>query len=114
MINQVDLNGDGLIQYDEFVSWICNIGETAPAATLSRQLTAGAALRSAAMDESSNQIAEAFRKFDANGDGVIERDELAHVLLNVDGGVWNEASVNALATALDKNGDGQIEYDEFV
>lgn len=104
LICNIDKNNDGCIQYDEFVDWICQSDKKAPAE---------AAFHRFAVDDSSAQIADAFRKFDTNGDGIIERSELAAVLMNISD-VWDEASVDALATSLDKDGDGHIQYDEFV
>merc|ERR1719217_1006321 len=67
------------------------------------------------MDPAVQQITlEAFRRFDTNGDGVIEREELARVLQILDPVSWDDESVDTLMQCTDTNGDGKIQYEEFV
>jgi len=59
-------------------------------------------------------IVETFKKFDANGDGNISRDELQRVLGAISGSQFDDDAVNALLLASDTNKDGLIQYEEFV
>lgn len=55
-----------------------------------------------------------FRHFDQNGNGEIEREELALVLRKLDPDVWTEEALDKLMALADTNGDGHIQYNEFV
>lgn len=59
-------------------------------------------------------IVDTFRTFDANGDGIITRCELASVLQLLDQARYDEKTVDIVLGAADRNGDGLINYEEFV
>ena len=91
MLRAADVNGDGQVDYTEFIS----------AAFQKDMLLSG------------NNLQAAFRMFDADGDGTVSKDELKQVF---GGGhvsqrgeqVWDE-----IMNEVDKNNDGVISYDEF-
>lgn len=56
-------------------------------------------------------LLQAFKFFDENGNGTIEVEELKHAL--TDGAFITEDLVNEIMTQMDKNGDGKIDLDEF-
>lgn len=58
-------------------------------------------------------VIETFRAFDANGDGVISKEELRAVLLKVVPDLTMD-QVQVLLCTADLNGDGVIQYAEFV
>lgn len=68
------------------------------------------------MADDAKVIVDSFKKFDANGDGFISRDELKRVLnaISTVEEEFNDASVDALLLASDTNRDGKISYEEFV
>jgi len=88
----VDSDGSGVIDYTEFL-----------AATLDKKVY---------MCE--DVCWQAFRIFDRNGDGKIDKNEINHVL--------NDSSVQSTAARdiaeimqeIDKNGDGEIDFQEFM
>mmetsp|Transcript_106141 Transcript_106141/g.165698 ORF Transcript_106141/g.165698 Transcript_106141/m.165698 type:complete len:519 (-) Transcript_106141:164-1720(-) len=93
IMKDVDSDGSGVIDYTEFL-----------AATLDKKVY---------MAE--DVCWQAFRIFDRNGDGKIDKKEIAKVL-NSDSDV-QEAAAKDLAeimAELDKNGDGEIDFQEFM
>jgi len=58
------------------------------------------------------ELQDAFKLFDKDGSGYIDRDELAGLMkaLGVDLG---ESELNNMYTEMDPSGDGQIDFDEF-
>lgn len=58
------------------------------------------------------EILEAFKIFDKDGDGLITARELKHVMANL-GEVLSEDEVDAMIKEADIDGDGSINYAEF-
>ena len=59
------------------------------------------------------KYAEVFRLFDKDGNGSIERDELALVLTSL-GMAVSDGEIDRLMNAVDTNNDNTIDFDEFV
>lgn len=57
-----------------------------------------------------NEMRQAFRVFDIDGDGVIDASELKQTMRNL-GEDLSDADVRAMIAAADKNGDGKIDYE---
>ena len=57
-------------------------------------------------------IAESFKVFDRDGDGLITEDEL-HITMNNLGEPMNEDEVKAMIAEADLDGDGKINFKEF-
>jgi calcium-dependent protein kinase len=92
IMEDVDSDGSGVIDYTEFL-----------AATLDKKIY---------MAE--DVCWQAFRIFDRNGDGKIDKKEI-QLVLNDDG--VQQAAAKDLAeimTEIDKNGDGEIDFQEFM
>ena len=91
MINEIDEDGDGTIDFDEF----CELMENRMS------------------DENSEaDIIEVFKVFDEDGSGNIGAAELAHVLSNLDEPL-TPAEVKWIVDEADVDGDGTISFDEF-
>jgi len=58
------------------------------------------------------QVKKVFRAFDQDGNGTIDRGELAVLLQKI--GDFSEKEVDRLMLTIDRNGNGLIEYEEFV
>ena len=57
-------------------------------------------------------VREMFERFDTDGNGVLSREELGSVLLELDRGC-TEADVDLLMSRLDEDGSGEVEFSEF-
>merc|ERR1719297_157820 len=56
----------------------------------------------------------AFQRFDINGDGVMDREEMKQMMNSAAGKKVSDAEVNALFQKGDIDGDGQLDMHEFV
>jgi len=92
MIDEVDIDGDGTIDFKEFL------------AMMSRKLTSS---------DAEEEIKEAFRVFDKDGNGYINATELRHIMLNLGERLTLE-EVDEMIKEADTDGDGTINYEEFV
>jgi calcium-dependent protein kinase len=90
IMEEVDSDGSGVIDYTEFL-----------AATLDKKVY---------MAE--DVCWAAFRIFDRNGDGKIDKQEIAKVLN--DDGVQQLADLAEIMKEIDQNGDGEIDFQEFM
>ena len=59
------------------------------------------------------EIREAFRVFDKDGNGNISAAELRHVMTNL-GEKLTDEEVDEMIREADIDGDGQVNYEEFV
>ena len=92
MINEVDIDGNGTLDFAEF----CNLQ--------ARQMK----------DKNQEQeLEERFKLFDRDGNGLIDRDELATVMRQL-GEKLTDEEIDEMIEEADKNGDGSIDYHEFV
>ena len=55
---------------------------------------------------------KAFKKFDANGDGTISKEEVKSILEQF-GQSMTEDQLDAVVRGADSDGDGTIKFDEF-
>merc|ERR1712029_807690 len=88
MINQVDKDGTGSLDFPEFLMMMC--------------LKADA-------ENAEDEIREAFQVFDGDGNGFINRQELACVMSNLGLELTSE-EVQSMIDEADQDGDGQINY----
>lgn len=63
--------------------------------------------------DSEEEIKEAFKVFDKDGNGYISAAELRHVMTNL-GEKLTDHEVDEMIREADVDGDGQINYEEFV
>ncbi|XP_078182254.1 calmodulin-6-like [Carex rostrata] len=92
MINEVDADNSGTIDFKEFLGLMAH------------------KLRD---KESEQELREAFRVFDKDQNGFISAAELRHVMTNL-GEKLSDEEVQEMVQEADTDGDGQINYEEFV
>ncbi|XP_076634356.1 calmodulin-alpha isoform X5 [Colletes latitarsis] len=92
MVNEVDQNGNGTIEFNEFLQM------------MSKKMKGA---------DGEDELREAFRVFDKNNDGLISSKELRHVMTNL-GEKLSEEEVDDMIKEADLDGDGMVNYEEFV
>lgn len=92
MINEVDADENGTIDFQEFLN-----------------------LMSLKMKDknSAEQLKDAFKVFDKDQNGFISADELRRVMMNL-GEKLSKEDTDEMIREADIDGDGQINYEEFV
>ena len=92
MVDDVDIDGSGTIEFHEFLT-----------------------MMSQHMKETSleDELKEAFRVFDKDGNGYISAAELKYVMMNL-GEKLSDEEVTELINEADTDGDGQIGFVEFM
>ena len=92
MINEVDADGNGTIDFPEFLSLMA---------------------RKMKDTDTEEELIEAFKVFDRDGNGFISAVELRHVMTNL-GEKLTDEEVDEMIREADVDGDGQTNYEEFV
>ncbi|XP_046679019.1 neo-calmodulin-like isoform X2 [Homalodisca vitripennis] len=92
MVNEVDQDGNGTIEFNEFLQM------------MSKKMKGA---------DGEDELREAFRVFDKNNDGLISSTELRHVMTNL-GEKLSDEEVDDMIKEADLDGDGMVNYDEFV
>jgi calmodulin len=92
MINEVDADGNGTIDFPEFLNLMA---------------------RKMKDTDSEEELREAFKVFDKDGNGYISAAELRHVMTNL-GEKLTDEEVDEMIREADVDGDGQVNYEEFA
>ncbi|OSX80716.1 hypothetical protein BU14_0033s0060 [Porphyra umbilicalis] len=92
MINEVDADGNGKIDFAEFVT------------LMARKMN---------NTDKDSEIFEAFKVFDKDGSGKIDATELRNIMMSL-GENLSDEEVNQMIKEADLNGDGEIDFDEFM
>jgi calmodulin len=89
---QIHADGSGTIDFTEFLTMMA---------------------RKMKDTDSEEEILEAFKVFDKDGNGFISAAELRHIMTNL-GEKLTDEEVDEMIREADIDGDGQINYEEFV
>lgn len=93
MINEVDADGNGTIDFPEFLT------------IMSRKSTVSC--------DEEDELRQAFKTFDRDRNGLITAAELRHVMTNL-GEKLTDEECDEMIKEADLDGDGMVNYDEFV
>eukprot|EP00977_Amphora_coffeiformis_P013184 scaffold3403_cov158-Amphora_coffeaeformis.AAC.2 len=91
-LGTIDADGSGTIDFPEFLTMMA---------------------RKMKDTDSEEEILEAFKVFDKDGNGFISAAELRHIMTNL-GEKLTDEEVDEMIREADIDGDGQINYEEFV
>eukprot|EP00800_Vazella_pourtalesii_P023883 TRINITY_DN992_c0_g2_i1.p1 TRINITY_DN992_c0_g2~~TRINITY_DN992_c0_g2_i1.p1 ORF type:complete len:114 (-),score=43.80 TRINITY_DN992_c0_g2_i1:90-431(-) len=91
MINEVDMDGNGTIEFEEFCKLMSN--------------------KRMHVDEDA-ELKQAFNVFDKDGNGKISKDELRDVMKSL-GETMLESELDEMMREADSNGDGEVDFEEF-
>lgn len=92
LVNEIDQNNDSVINFAEFLTMMA---------------------RQVKEQDVEAEILEAFKVFDADGDGKISQAELIRVLTTI-GEKLSEEEAKQMLEAADTDSDGQIDIEEFA
>merc|ERR1712110_599638 len=92
MLNEVDINGDGTIDFSEFLTLMSK--------------------NTKEFDEK-QELRATFNVFDKDGDGYITAAELRNVMTNL-GEKLSDAEIDEMIKGADTDGDWRVSYYEFV
>ena len=92
IINEVDADGNGTMNFPEFLSLM---------------------IRKMKDTDTEEELVEAFKVFDRDGNGLISAAELRHIMTNL-GEKLTDGEVDEMIREADVDGDGYIKYEEFV
>ena len=92
MINEVDINNNGAIDFKEFLDIM---------------------IKKLKDSENEEELIEAFKIFDKDGNGLIGSEELLNVMVTL-GETSNIKEIEDLIKEVDLDRDGLINYEEFV
>ena len=92
MIREVDLDGNGTIDFKEFLCLM---------------------VKKMKDTDTEEELLEAFKVFDRDGNGLISGNELQHVMTSLGENI-SQDEVEEMIKEADLDGDGYINYEEFV
>jgi len=101
LIQTVDKDGDGIIDYEEFIAGCDAI------------LGGSHSSSSSGTNEDTLDLIEIFHMLDADGSGDISMEELSNMLSTAGVAISEEDAQEIMDTA-DRNGDGRIDLEEFL
>ncbi|XP_062067015.1 calmodulin-like protein 3 [Lepus europaeus] len=108
-----DKDGDGSITTQELGTVMRSLGQNPTEAELQDRDGNGTVARKMKDTDNEEEIRDAFRMFDKDGNGYVSAAELRHVMTRL-GEKLSDEEVDEMIRSADMDGDGQVNYEEFV
>eukprot|EP00092_Neocalanus_flemingeri_P019933 GFUD01021591.1.p1 GENE.GFUD01021591.1~~GFUD01021591.1.p1 ORF type:complete len:639 (-),score=213.67 GFUD01021591.1:258-2174(-) len=100
IFNAADVDKDGQVDYEEFICLMC------PSA-------AAIVCKFRSQYKNIDEVKAAFKRFDSNGDGALDKKELAAAMKS-SGQSYADVEIDAIFSLGDVDGDGEVSLEEFV
>ncbi|KAF9667482.1 hypothetical protein SADUNF_Sadunf15G0027600 [Salix dunnii] len=115
MINEVDADQNGTIDFPEFLNLMARKMKKSSSEALDcpEIIDMTNVLYLYCDTDSEEELKEAFKVFDKDQNGYISAAELRHVMTNL-GEKLTDEEVEEMIREADVDGDGQVNYEEFV
>lgn len=110
MIQEIDKENKGCIDLNDFLNLISQKAHNTQSQTPPPGLSLSETLQNATEDD----MKEAFRVFDRDGDGFINDQEMLLTLLGLGETSVSEERVKEIIASADEDHDGKLSYPEFV
>lgn len=111
-MDAIDENGNGDLEFDEFVQWLTHAGNQGDEFAVLKSKIRAQGTRPLSNSQI-EQLHTVFRHFDADGSGSIDVEELGDVFAAM-GQNLSEDEIKALMAQADEDGSGEMEFEEFL
>lgn len=105
MINNVDVDGSGTVDFNEFLKMMSTTHQHCVRSNADRTTEERRA--------EEEEMRQAFKVFDIDGNGFIDARELKVTMCNL-GENLSDRDIKQMMKLADKNSDGRIDYEEFI
>ena len=109
---QIDENGNGDLEFEEFVQWLSEASAHGDEFAMLKSRIRAQGTRPLS-NEQIDQLRDVFKHFDSDGSGSIDVDELG-LVFEAMGQTLTKEELKALMDQVDDDGSGEMEFDEFL
>jgi len=99
LFTKIDKNMNGAVDVDEFVNYIFAKND---------------AMGGGGGSSDYEKVMDAFRKFDVNKNGTLDKREFTRIMSSIKEGQWQPKQTDDIFAAVDKDRSGEVDLDELV